>query len=62
MTDDTTLELIPDQDQVSHKTFEDQSDYDAFWQRLLDSVEPTLEKLAEARRQSEEAAKRHHVR
>jgi hypothetical protein len=58
MSNTAELELVPQQDELSEKTFEDQSEYDLFWHRLLERVEPQLKKFAEARRASEEAAKR----
>jgi len=61
MSELAELELVPQQNEVSEKAFEDQSEYDLFWQRLLEKVEPQLRKFAEARRSSEEAAKRRHI-
>jgi hypothetical protein len=61
MSETAELELVPQQDEVSEETFKDQTEYDAFWQRLLEAVGPQLEKFAAARRASEEAAKRRHI-
>lgn len=58
MTQRTDLELIPDQRRIAHKTFESSVELDEFWQSLLETVRPELDRLAEARRASEEDAKR----
>jgi hypothetical protein len=61
MSEIAELELVPQQNAVAEKTFENQAEYDAFWQRLLEEVDPKLRKLAAARRSSEEAAKRRRI-
>ena len=61
MSETAELELVPEQDNVSEEKFKNESDYDAFWQRLLKGVKPQLEKFAAARRASEEEAKRRHI-
>ena len=61
MSEIAELELVPEQDKISEKTFKDQSEYDAFWHRLIAAVEPQLEEFAAARRASEEAAKRRQI-
>jgi hypothetical protein len=62
MSETAELVLVPEQEKVSETTFKNASEFDAFWQRLLRGVKPQLEKLAAARRASEEDAKRRHIK
>lgn len=58
MTQRTDLNLIPEQEKLSNRTFQNQVEFDGFWDELMESVRPELERFAEARRSSEEDAKR----
>ena len=62
MTTSSDLELIPGEEQLSNQTFQSSSEYKLFWNRLLASVSDELKRLAEARRGSEEDAKRRWLR
>ena len=61
MNETAELELVPERDHPSKDTFKDESDYDTFWQGLLNRIKPRLDELAKARRASEEDAKRRHI-
>jgi len=58
MTQPTDLELIPNQDKYANATFREKGEYDSFWNALLESVKDDLEKIAAARKESEDQAKR----
>ena len=42
MSEIAELELVPQQDEISEESFKDQTEYDAFWQRIIEAVEPQL--------------------
>lgn len=58
MTQRADLELIPHEDEIARPVFNTQVEADEFWERFLVLVRPELDRLAEARRSSEEEAKR----
>jgi hypothetical protein len=55
------LELVKDQAKKSEPLFKSQSDYEQFRATFHQQVKPELDKHQEARRLSEEDAKRHLV-
>lgn len=62
MNNASDLELIPDEDRLLNRTFKNPSESERFWDRFFDNVSDELKRLAEARRGSEEDAKRRWLR
>lgn len=55
------LELIPDQDKKAKPFFENDEAYQKFCVEFYNRIRPALDRDREARRRSEEAARRHLV-
>jgi len=53
------LEVIPRQAELSRPLFNSEREYEEFRRSYAEEITPELEELREARRQSEEQAKRH---
>ena len=56
-----TLEVIPREAELSQPLFRSKREYEEFRASYAEQIEPELEVLREARRQSEEASKQHCV-
>ena len=57
-----TLELLPDQQERLEPFFKDEADYLKFREWYIEEVGPELERLAEARRKSEQEARQRLLR
>ena len=57
-----SLEVIPEQKELAQPLFKSEHEYQEFRRSYTEAVTPELERLREARRQSEEQSKQHWMR
>jgi hypothetical protein len=59
MNTNEQFEIIPGQAQLSEPLFKSEREYENFRRSYAEQIAPELERLSEARRQSEEESKQH---